>query len=834
MEYTVENCETEPIHLIGYIQEHGALLAINHNLDIVCLSQNADSYFDIEPHTLLNQPLHRLVGDSTHAAVAKRLESPGRKIPYMTDVVLPHNQHRFDVTVHSTASDLTLLEFEPTSDEASMPYRDLYATSHMAITQLHNASDVIALCRAAAAEVRQLTGHDRVMVYRFGPEGNGEVIAEARAPHIDSFLGLHYPASDIPTMARQLFLSNRVRMIPDVDYEPVPLITMDTSPQLDLSPAMLRGVSPGHIVYLKNMGVRASLTIAIVRDNQLWGLFACHHQTPLHIPYELRVICEFLGTVFSAQITTLEDQDIRRRQKSMERQIRHFLDQEIESELPTHLRQHSQTLLSIFEADGLAIWHGDKVLTIGKTPSESQLEHLVEWLDQQTPVFHTNHLAKHLIEAEAYAETACGLLSLSLSTETRFYVLWFRSEMVQHVTWGTAPEKQLARREDDTLLFTPQDSFRQWQELVRYQARPWDSAILAMADELRTELLDIRLKLAVSSDIEQMRTVIEAMPTIVFIRRDDQLLYVNPVVERITGYAPYELLAGKSTSVLNGQKEHRIITANGEERWLYISTEPIVFENQQAVLGSAVDITNRINSQTEADRRMLEQQRIRILADFVRNASTDLRTPLAVIFTNMFMLKQSRDPNTQRDLLESVERQASHLHVIVNGLLKMAQLDLETPLSLTPVSIKNVLSQVTQNLQPLLTQKLHLLTLNVPADVPSVAGDREELTICFEQLLRNAIIFTPPSGAIHIAVSQDENDNVITINDNGMGIAAKDLPHVFDRFYRGENATQYPGSGLGLAIAAKILEMHEGQIDIESNAGVGTTVRVHLPIWSEP
>ena len=185
------------------------------------------------------------------------------------------------------------------------------------MASIDEAQTLPALAQAVAEQMRALTGFDRVWVYKFHEDWHGEIIAEARDAGIETWLGMHYPASDIPAQARALFLRHWLRMIVDLEFVPVPLVPRDeprSGRPLDMGGTVLRSVSPIHVEYLRNMGVRASLVISLVKGGKLWGLISGHHYAaPKFVPYATRMLCEFLAQAVSTQLGMAERVEDRER-----------------------------------------------------------------------------------------------------------------------------------------------------------------------------------------------------------------------------------------------------------------------------------------------------------------------------------------------------------------------------------------------------------------------------------------------------------------------------------------------------------------------------------------
>jgi len=362
------------------------------------------------------------------------------------------------------------------------------------LLRVQQAATPRAFCQGLADEVRGLSGFDRVMVYRFQPDGSGAVIAEARHPDAESFFGLHYPASDIPRQARALYLSNWIRLIPNTHYFPAPILPRDGVP-LDLSYSVTRSVSPIHLEYLLNMGVGASMSLSLILGGQLWGLIACHHRTPRFLPHRVRVACELFAQMASWRLETKvagETFDAQLHCKRVHEELVKSISRE--GDLAAGLTRQPSNLLDYIPADGVALWLEGRLTSLGRTPDADQVAGLVDWLNETAAdgVFHTDHLPLDYPPAAAFAAVACGLIALSVSRSPRDYVLWFRPETVRSITWGGNPHKPVEPGADDRL--SPRKSFTAWQESVKLHARPWRDVDIEAAKTLRLSLLEVILQ----------------------------------------------------------------------------------------------------------------------------------------------------------------------------------------------------------------------------------------------------------------------------------------------------------------------------------------------------
>src|ERR687893_338646 len=495
-------CEREPIHVPGAIQPHGVLLNLRESdLVITQVSVNALDVLGVDAYNLLQQPLTQFIDDECIDPLREAVSLKDVAVANPVRVELRNDQRpSFDGVLHRHSGAL-IFELEPhrTSEERSIQN----ATRNIggAVELLQGIPDIQTLCETTAEEVRRITAFDRVMIYKFDPEWNGEVIAEAKTEDIGSYLHHRFPASDIPSQARQLYTLNWIRFIPTVDYRPAGLLgTADLAEPLDMSFSVLRSVSPIHLEYLKNMGVAASTSISLVHDDRLWGLVACHHRSPRYLPYMIRQNCQLIGHAASSQIRVqeatsnysyhMERTTIRAKFIEHVAGVQHFAE---------GLTGFRPNLLDFVEASGAAVFWEDQYTTVGETPDEGTLERLREWVRSRISesLYWTDSLPSVYESAAEWKDVASGLLVLEILPERGCYVMWFRPEVVRTVTWGGDPNKAIDV-DEQTGRINPRKSFEAWKQTVRLRSLPWASHELDSVYELRNTLVSI-----VNAEIER-------------------------------------------------------------------------------------------------------------------------------------------------------------------------------------------------------------------------------------------------------------------------------------------------------------------------------------------
>jgi light-regulated signal transduction histidine kinase (bacteriophytochrome) len=378
----LSNCEREQIQRAGSIQPHGALLLVAEpDLVVRQASANAADFLGLAGAQILGKSLGSL-GGNLATVVRRHLAEDLTRIPAAVRCRVDSLDLVLDGSLHRPAGGGLIIELE-----IAGPALDPSAFVREALRTISACSSLRALCDEAAKLFRELAGYDRVMVYRFDEHGHGEVCAEERAPELEAFLGNRYPASDIPQIARRLYERNRVRLLVDVEYDPVPLVPLRSpisGDELDMSLCALRSMSPIHIQYLKNMGVRATLVASLLVGGRLWGLVACHHRRPRHVRYQVRVVCELLAEAVSTRIAALESFAQSQAELAVRRLEQHMVEAiRTNGDWEGALFENPQVVLQPLRAGGVALLRDDDVLTAGEVPDTRQLREIGDWLDRR-------------------------------------------------------------------------------------------------------------------------------------------------------------------------------------------------------------------------------------------------------------------------------------------------------------------------------------------------------------------------------------------------------------------------------------------------------------------
>ncbi|MEH3087227.1 MAG: GAF domain-containing protein [Xylophilus ampelinus] len=492
---TLDNCDQEPIHIPGSIQRHGVLLAFDGARRLCHASDNAAAILDRAP--ALGEPLapeHFGAHPEIHAALEDAFATGAADVlPLAVEITL--DGARFDLLAHRS-NGLLIVEFERRMlpDDALAAFA-LKAHRSMAVLKRQRSLD--ALLDSAVTEVRALTGFDRVMAYRFRHDDSGDVVAESRSDALEPFVGRRYPASDIPAQARRLYAVNTLRTIVDIGSAPVPVVAApeQTSP-LDMSHAVLRSVSPIHIEYLTNMGVRSSMSISIVVQGRLWGMLACHHMAPHQVPYSLRMACDVIAQILAASVQTLLTRAHADRLESAALLRAQFVERTTHSDdLVATISELLPPLVGAFDAQAAIVAEGSKLWTHGDLPQDGARA-LVQWLETQgdargdgqiVDIQRREDLPPALAEALG---TWCGLLALPFDRQSGGWLVFLRKEQIETIQWGGRPEKEY-KPGPLGMRLTPRGSFDVWRQTVRGVAVAWDETEREMGRQLLDELMRV-------------------------------------------------------------------------------------------------------------------------------------------------------------------------------------------------------------------------------------------------------------------------------------------------------------------------------------------------------
>lgn len=492
----LSNCDREPIHAPGGIQPHGFLFVLDPNgWKVLGASTNVRDTFWREASAVIGSLIDTLLGENILSALERTRAQPDfasrARFVMETELDVGGNPRRFVLLAHASAS-WVILEGEPATESAAYhPEQEVQGF----LSRLGTIEAVEDMHRLAVTEVRRITGFDRVLLYQFDADWNGTVIAEDRNANLPTYLHQRFPASDIPKQARELYLRNRLRLIPANTYKSVPIaLRAGARPtELDLSLAVLRDVSPIHLEYMRNMGTGSSMSIAVMRGQELWGLISCHSRDPRFIPFPRRAACDLLGQFFSLQLTAREQANALAQRVELTRLATKLIG-DLAQEGDFGLTVQEDDLLRFASATGAAIVRDREVLRYGRCPSREVVLNLAgNLLRTGQPLAFWNQLGEPFSALGIDPAVASGMLAVASSESPEVAILWFRPEIIQVIEWGGEPRKAIEAHGAGRALH-PRRSFEIWRETVRGRCQPWEPGVIAAAKNFREALLRLVLR----------------------------------------------------------------------------------------------------------------------------------------------------------------------------------------------------------------------------------------------------------------------------------------------------------------------------------------------------
>jgi len=838
-------CEDEPIRVPGSVQQHGFFLLTSNAFETVLVaSENAERF--------LGQPLKLILGARLDAILGRELllaldsiRSPKQRdvkelVAYLGSFRL--GQDQFSVLTHCIGS-ARALEFEQIDRLVGSEMMNTVITNFVAtLERLKSSQD---LCDALTEQIAELTGFERVMLYSFNEEGHGTVLSEVNTGRLPNYLGLRFPASDIPRQARELYVLNTTRIIPDASYIPSPLRGSTTRPvsQLDLSLSVLRSVSPIHLQYMKNMGTAASMSVSIVLHGKLWGLVSCHSSQPKTVPYLIRSACDMLTKMAATQLTTFQTTARLNEMVSFHNAQRALLTilAGNQNYLGAMLR-HTRSLLNITNASGVAVLADGDFSTEGLVPDHATLERLRTWLDQKEgeDVFSSSHLESVLPWAKSVCDTASGLLAVRVSSVQRRYILWFRPEVVSTVQWAGEPAKQ----ETPELQLTPRSSFSQWKEIVRARSEPWTAMEIESATEFRAALTTIGLRRAeeaIELGEARFQQLTQALPVKIFAADDTgRLTFVNEnwlgSGLRPTGFwleqVPMHAEDSQTSAVLwqeclatgkSFEAEVRLVVGeSGTERWNFARVVP--FRRPGAELAGWVGTLVDLTESKERDMALRMTEKLALSGRMTSVIAHEINNPLEEITNLMYLLRNEMASNGQASgYIDLVEGELERISGVTKQTLRWSRDTADQPVCFD-------LHDLADEVLRLFAGKIRNKQLTTErTGEPGIQGWGVvgQIRQVMANLVSNAVDASPAGGALMVNIAQSSGETGFSVQDQGSGMSEAIRSRLFEPFFSTKGDL---GNGLGLYISREIVERHKGRIAMESQGDRGTKMTVWLPL----
>ena len=760
-------CGREPVHLSSAIQPHGVLVGLRpRSLSLVTKSANVDAIFgDALPGKSLSWLPPTLIANCRE--LGKR---SGDGPALLTDIpgLGLTEAHCF------AASGLAFCEFElPAATAFALEGGSLIVAQ--AIKDMEAAQDLFELADVVARSMRAVSGFERVMVYRFELDGDGEVVGESLVEDWDqSFMGLRFPASDIPPQARVLYSVSHQRWIPAGDYTPVPLVPKrnQRGEPFDLSFSLYRSISPVHQAYQHNIGADGAMSLSILCDGALWGLVIGHHRRSHRVSAQSRHDAAAIVRAFNIALGRLARSARAGGRRGLPSHSTMLAKLAVAEECLSALTEGEPSIVDLLPgcAGAAVVWTDNgasQVRTLAETPPPDDIAALALWVrsSAKESVFSCDCISDHFSPFLAHREKASGVLALLFEDDRQPVLLLFRPEVIRSVSWAGKPEK-LA--EPNGSLSLPRRSFELWIEAKRSHSDLWRPGELDIAADL--------------------------------------LATVNFVLV---------------------QESRRLRLKEAEQIALAASREKIEFLTNNRKLAAQNRALAAAKAATEASNRELEA--------FSYSVAHDLRSPLRSVDGFCEILEEEyadRLDETGRDYLGRVRRAAQRMGTLIDDLLRLARIT-QGGLSLSMVNLSHIAAEIREELQHGASGR-HAEFMIAPDIVAS--GDARLLRVVLENLFSNAWKFTAtqPVARIEFGSEPMGGQTVLFVRDNGVGFDMAYAGRLFGAFQRLHGAQEFPGTGIGLATVQRIVNKHGGRIWADAALGKGATFRFTLSVAGDP
>lgn len=837
----IQNCEDEPIRTPGSIQRHGFLLILDRDeQQVVAASENTTEF--------LNVPLARILGARVDTVlpleIVGALRGLSLRVEGQTSLVYLGSyqlgERFYSVVTHWVGGE-RVVEFERVDRLVSPELTNQVVTNF--VNKLSKITDERELCEAITKQVKDLTGFNRILLYRFDEFGHGTVLCEESDGILPSYLGLRFPATDIPQQARDLYVLNTVRIIPDADYIPSPLRgnRSHSSGAFDLSMSVLRSVSPLHLQYMKNMGTNSSMSISIVCEGKLWGLISGHHAEARTVPYLVRSCCDLLTKLVGTQLLSF------RVSAKLERMVHfHALQRRIlmhmaaEHDYLGAMAQQMDSLMLVTNSSGSALILEGKLKTAGHTPSHASIVKLASWMDANPELncFESRHLAQSIPWAADFSETCSGWMVVRISDVKQSYVMWFRPEVQRTVTWAGEPKEKA-----QDLSLRPRGSFEAWKEIVRGQSEPWTEMEIDSALEFRAAVMTISLKRseeAVQLGEARFSQLTQALPSLVWTSDNEgSLTYVNQLwMEEGLGtngiwfrqgrLVPEDELkcnalwaiAVRDSTPFECELRFRA-TPKVSERWHMVRAAPFLRADgtRAGWVGTCTDLADK--HQRELALRMTEK--LVLSGRLTSVIAHEINNPLEAIGNLFYLLSAKMDVDSESQ---------SYVQLIESELLRISGITKQT---LRWSSESNQRADVGtagaifDDVLRLYAGKIRNKEIQViveGGENSQFFGYVGQITQVIANLVSNAIQAVPVGGTFWLSASEDGEMMSMIVRDNGYGMDRETLKQIFEPFFTTKGDL---GNGLGLYISKEIVERHGGTLIVQSEVEIGTEIRVQLP-----
>ena len=496
--YDSEFCGSLPLHNINLIQPYGFLIVLERlSLNVLQVSENIGQLLGKTAQELVNTGFTAFLDDETSQKLAVPFSADLKsRIPLHLDLNTEAKVRNCVALVHHKP-EYIILEIEESDEQQS--FIEIFQEVKSSMETINNSETIEELCQCTIEELKRLSGFDKVMMYKFDENWNGTVIAEVAEEGMERYLGLTFPASDIPKQARDLYLKNPYRLIPACKYSPVKLYPVRNSllnPFLDMSDCNLRGVPSVHLEYMENMEIAASMSTRVIVNDKLWGLISCHHKEDNNPGYQKCAMFDLLSNVVSTKITAIEMKENFEKINNLRSKRSDIIDSVYkEKSLVKGLLDHEINIMNLFVGEGAVVLKNGTIHSRGKVPQHEDIKNLVLWLQGKniSSVYAQAKLSDVYDHAADYTEVGSGILAIPIDQKKGDFAIVFRPEVVSTIHWGGNPNDAI-NFEADGKKYHPRNSFRLWKETVYQTSLPWQKDELDIAEGIRSFIFEYSSK----------------------------------------------------------------------------------------------------------------------------------------------------------------------------------------------------------------------------------------------------------------------------------------------------------------------------------------------------
>lgn len=847
------DCSQIPVRFVNHIQNFGILLGIDKESHLIAhVSENIEKTFGIPSPSLLGKSIFSSELAPPLKMIAHLIQQDTQKLS-SEEPVYTDEDHELLFHKHDKYHLFEWLFFKKKQENEMYDQYRKIATLYDSVRKGGINTDRL---QYICEKLKSIFLFDKVLIYRFRSDQHGEVVGEAKEEGMDNYLGLRFPASDVPPQVRETYLLNPLRYIQNALDSPVKILSLSRQPEIDLTDCLLKGVSPVHQDYIKAMNLTTTLSLGLIVQNKLWGLLCFHHRTAKDLPYQDRFLIKFFAQLLSMLIEIHEDEakiNLELEVKKKLLHIAHFEDSKPKDFIDIFIT-FATKLLKILNADGCCISYQGKIKATGTTPPLEFIRGLIGWLAEgpllDSEYFCTDHLLKKYPQVKDYINFSAGILAYRLSPRKEEMIVWFRSDQITKVNWGGNPDR--AQEVNSSGALHPHRSFSLYVETVYGRSVPWLPDEIITANEIQDFMKKVIIerlfveKKIIEGEVLQFQMAVDTVNNGIFILSPDKnILWCNSYFAKffqeqgdIQGHNFISVLQRSHADYLFSnldetevkEWEHEIGFGESPKKFLmfHLNLYTIDLIGEKRYIGVAYDIT-KLKETAEMLKKVNEQK-----DNLLRMAAHDLRNPLASILMSASILKsQNVKTDAARQLNEIIERQGQSMLALLNEFLDISvieSLNLNVKKELT--NLQNFFDEITSSNKILFDSKrIHLETL-FRFETQEAFIDRIKIKQVIENLLSNAIKYSYPDTTVVFKAHATKNQLNVEVEDQGLGIPLEEQKRIFLPL---ANLSPKPtgnesSTGIGLSICKRMIQSLNGEMGFTSTPQKGSIFYFKIPL----